>query len=518
MVTGNLAGGVERWFARRLHPTRSVTGKFAAAGLLVSAVTVALGIASIWWVTTSVATTAAHAQAVYRGGLVLIATLVAAQVATMALLSQSIVDGLHTLERHTDEILEKGTHGTGFSADRQDEIGRISWNVAEIQAELSEQVAAIESLNRELTTVATTQSRTLAACSEGDLTRRMETETGTPQYDTLALRFNETMDRIETMVAEVRSFSQLVTAAADDAERRADEATDDAERITDSTKSINAEVHRQHDRVDSTASAIEDLAASIDSIATEAETVAERSGKAAAETDAGEESAERALDDLDAIREQTAASVERIELLSETVEDITEIVELIATVADRTDELAINAQIESARAGSDQSTHLTDRIRRLADDADDAAGEIELLLDDVRCQTDQALATIESTQAAVESGTETIEAALRSFETVSATVDATSEDITRIEGTTEQQAKRVAEVVAAADDLRSIGQRTASETATVAETADEQQATIESVASRLDRLTSVASQLDSQLGVFTARPPDKNGSTVGAEQ
>lgn len=494
--------GLGRW----LHPRQSVTGKFLVATLLTGAVTLAVGLVAIWQLTTAIATTAAHADLIYRGGILAITVVVGTQLAGAVVLRQSIVGGLRTLDRHTIEILEKGTHAPEFSTNRADEIGQISWAVAELQAELADQVHALESLNRELTSVATTQSQTLAACSRGDLTQRMETETGTPQYDTLAMRFNEMMDQIEAMVAEVRSFSRIVTTAADDAETQAGHVTTAAKGITESTQSISSEVDRQHERVDSTADAIDELADSIDEIATQAETVADRSREAARETAAGEEAAGDALEELTTIRERTEDSVERMEALADSVDEIGAILELITKITDRTEQLAVNARVRTSGDGSTDGTdRLIDRIRELADDTDEAATEIETRLEEIETQTGLALEESRATQTAVEEGTETIETALGSFETISAAVGATTEDAARIESATDVQSQRVEELVDAANDLQAIGKRTARETTEVANAADGQQETVASIATSLQQLTALADELDEHLDAFTVR-------------
>jgi methyl-accepting chemotaxis protein len=491
---------------QQLDPRRSVTGKLAAVGVAMALLTTALVTIAIWQLTTRLVTTFEGAQVVYRGGILTVAVLLAAQFLALAVVRQSIVGGLRELDGRARAIVEKGTHGTEFSTARRDEIGQLSWRVAALRDELETQVETVESLNRELATVATNQSQTLAACRRGDLTRRMETETGIPQFEALATNFNAMMDETETMVAEIRTYSQRVTAAAAETTDYAGRVQQSATAVTDSTASISDGVDEQYARLEGTAEAMETLADSVDSIAAETVAVARRSERAATTTREGAAAAEDALEQLAEIRARTNRSVEEIAALSELVGEIGEITDLISEMTRRTSHLANNTQIEAARdADGEISKRLTRQIKQLAADTDGAATDIERIVDGIESQTAAAVAEITETQAAIERSTETIEGALGALEDVESVVTATSKEIDAIDDATDTQAAGTADVLESVEAIREISAETATEASTAARAATEQQTTVDEIQDRLDWLSSTATDLESRLERFTVR-------------
>lgn len=493
-----------RGFLRQLDPRRTLTGKLVVAGVAMATVTVVVALVAIWQITTRVVTTADGAQFVYRSGVLAGCVLVTTQFVALAAVRQSIVGGLRTLDDRTRKIVEHGTHGTEFSTDRRDEIGQLAWRIAALREELATQVETVESLNRELATVATTQSQTLAACRRGDLTSRMETDIGVPQFDALARDFNAMMAETETMVAEIRAYSQRVTEAAEETNDHASRVHQSATTVTESTASISTGVDRQYDRLEETALSVQDLSESVDSIAAETVTVAERSERAAETTREGAAAAEDALGQLSDIREQTRRSVEEIHALSELVGEIDAITDLISEMSKRTTHLANNTQIEASRNGGDElSTQLTRRIKRLAADTDSAAADIERIVDGIETQTAATVSEIAETQAELERGAETIETALGALEDVESVVTETADEIDAIDDATETQAARTGDVLESVEAIKQIGSETATNASAAATAARDQQKAVDEIQGQLAWLSSTATDLEHRLQQFT---------------
>ncbi|SNZ03365.1 Methyl-accepting chemotaxis protein [Natronoarchaeum philippinense] len=489
---------------RQVDPRTSITGQLLAVGLALAGLVLLLLTGAVWWVTTRLAATTAQADAVFGGAVLLLGVFVTTEAFALAAVRQSIVGGLRTLDSRTQAVVERGRFDGEFEIDRDDEIGRLSWNVAELRNELDAQVDAVESLNRDLASVATSQSRTLAACERGDLTRRMDEDTDIPQFDAMALNFNSMMDRTERLVGEVRSFSRTVSEAATATADSVQSARTAAADIVASTESISDGVSEQHRRVDRTAAATGDLSASIEEIAGEADAVAKRSERAARTTREGGAAAEEALGELDAIREQTDRSVADVAALHEMMDDISETTDRIAEMAKRSNKIAINAQIESARSSGGDAAHIiSSRIKKLADDTGDAADEIDGLVESLEAQTEAALAGIRETETAVERGAETIETAFDALEDVETAVEDTRVGVEEIDDATDRQADRAQEVAHAVEQVRQIGEATAEEAGEVAERTHEQRSAIDAVNRRIERLSAAADDLDERLDAFT---------------
>ncbi len=490
---------------RHLDPRSSITGKLLAVTAGMLALTGTVVATGIWFVTTRFVTTAAGAQLVVDAGLLAFGLIAAGQLVGTLALRQAIVTGLLELERETRAIVDSGGLETGFETDRSDEIGQLAWRIAELREQLATQVETVESLNRELAIAATAHSRTLAACRDGDLTQRMETDSEVPQFEALATNFNEMIGETETMVAEVRSFSRSVVDAATETATSAEEIDDAAAAVTEATTAISDGVHHQHERTERTAAAMAGLTDNIDAIATEAATVADHSVHATKTTKSGVSAAEDALEELEAIRARTDEAVTEFEQLRSQVDDIEAITEHIAELADWIDQLAVNAQLESAKHNDGTTAVLGKRIKRVAADTDDAVATVEALADSISEQTVETQQRLDATEQAVDRGTETIESALGALTEIEQAIERTTHGITEIDEETELQAERTADIKSAIDDVQAIGTRTAREATAAEQAAETQQEAVTQIGSRLSWLASTATELETRLTQFTVR-------------
>jgi methyl-accepting chemotaxis protein len=512
MTTGTSPLGIG-WVAgacrRRFDPRASITGKFVAAGLATLGVVFLVVATAVWATTTTVASTTAEADAVLRGGVLAFATVAVGVAVAFGVVERSVVRGLRSLDRDTRRAVETGRYDAGFPVGRSDEVGQLAWSVAELRDELATQVDTVEALNRDLARTATAQARTLDAVRDGDLTRRMAADTGVPQFDAVATRFNETVARTETMVGEVRAFSQAVARAARAADADATRAREGTDAVTAATVAISEGVERQHEELAATVEAVEDLVAHADDVASTAGTVARKSETARDATQGGAAAAGEAQDAISTIEDRTAASVAAIESLAATVDDVAGLADRVRALSAETEHLAMNAELEAKKAATDGSmTHLGRQIRDLAADTDAAAEAIEDALGSVAAETETAIAEVERTQDAVDRGSDTIEAALGAFADVEAVVAETAEDAVAIDRAADAQTRRassVRETVATVDD---IGARTAEQASDVAATARDQQAVIADIEERVDWLAEHAGDLEGALERFTTRRVD----------
>jgi methyl-accepting chemotaxis protein len=514
LVTRTTVGAGWRRVRRAVDPRASLTGKFVAAALAAVAVAFVTVAVAVWQATVALDANYAQSRAIYRGGILAFATITVGIVVSFGFVERSVVRGLRALDRETRQAAESVRAEGSFEPTRTDEVGQLAWSVAELRDQLREQVATVESLNRELASTATAQTRTLASVRRGDLTGRMDVETGVPQFDALAMGFNEMMDQMETMVAEVRTFSRSVAEAARDADENASAAKAGTRRVTDATASISDGVERQHAELEETADEMAGLLERVRTVARSAGAVAEQSERAAATTGNGAAAATDALAELETIEAQVATSVERIESLSETVTAVDALADRVRDLMTQTEHLAMNTALEAKKSNDDGSmTHLGEQIQQLSNDTEAAAAAIEDGLGDVTADTAAALAATERTQTTLDRGADTIEDALGAFEDVEDVVVATAEDASRIDEATDVQTERAAAVRRHVASVREIGSETATEASDAAATAREQQAVIERIEARVDWLADGANQLERALDEFTVGPTDAPDAT-----
>ena len=195
----------------------------------------------------------------------------------------------------------------------------------------------------------------LGRCMHGDLTARMEENTGIDQMDTLAGDFNDMMNQMEALVSAAKEFSNEVAAASQSTASEIQQAEHATEGVSQVTQAVS--------------------------------------------------------DDIEARLQE---SLEQMERLSEDAEQISQVAEFVGDVARQTNMLGVNARIEASKSETENQGFKTvaGQVKELADETHAATDDIQELLDRLQREVNETLQDIEETGQTVESGTDTIQSAL----------------------------------------------------------------------------------------------------------
>jgi Amt family ammonium transporter len=334
-------------------------------------------------------------------------------------------------------------------------------------------------------------------------------------------------EKVARIVQQLPDQSAALAERSEELEATSDEVQTAATEIDDRSSAIRAETATLRDQTEETRRAVEDLSASMEEVTASAAEIGAESRRAADQTAAA---VDRAGTAVEQIRSATAASdraVAQIDELSARMDEIQDTVATVRQIADQTNLLAVNANIEAARAGRSgpansgaaadndapansgtaadndapaNSGTATDsgasadtegfgvvaqEVKRLAEDAAAAADEIDELVEDARTQTAGVTESIHDANAEIETGADAVAEVGDSIERVNERVEATVDGVAEIESEVDRQTTNtrevsglVAESLDAAetvDDLAGeISARTgdqAEATATVADTA-----------------------------------------------
>jgi len=437
-------------------------------------------------------------------------------VGALAFVAYITVGDLRELSRKADEVVE-GDYTVDFSTGRNDEVGRLYEQFGAVQGQLDDRSNDLESLNKRITGIVQRQRDVIGECGRGDLTLRMDADTGIPQFDALAQAFNGMMRDTETAVAESKGFSQSVAAASNETTASIREVQDQINDVIEATEEISDGVAQQDQRFAQTATEMSNLSATIEEVASSADRLTEQSRETVETTQRGRESAENAVEALDTIRTEAVGAVESVGELEGEMDRIGEVVEFIREIADETNLLAVNAQIEAAHAGEagEGFGMVADRIKSLADETAQAADDIEGSLTDLQNQTDETTRRIERTSEAVETGTETIEDALTALDDISEVVQQTNASVQEINEATRQQAQTAEDVVRMIDEVANISERTAGQAEDVVEITKQQSASVAQVNRSVENLADQAAQLNDSLSQFSVSQDAVEAGTVG---
>ena len=193
---------------------------------------------------------------------------------------------------------------------------------------------------------------------------------------------------------------------------------------------------------------------------------------------------------MNTIRETIQDTSKRIKRLGESSQEIGNIVELINDIAEQTNILALNASIQASMAGEAGRGFavVADEVQRLAERSANATRQIEVLVNTIQSDTNEAVISMERSTTDVVGGAllaENAGAALDEIESVSNQIASLVQNIS---STSSEQAVAAADVTRNMGVLREVSSQTAEATSATSDS--------------IGKLADLASQLRSSVAGF----------------
>jgi methyl-accepting chemotaxis protein len=213
------------------------------------------------------------------------------------------------------------------------------------------------------------------------------------------------------------------------------------EEILSTSARYEAGAAEQASSLDETSATTEQLARSARQIAENAGSVAEIAHKTLAAAKGGQASAEAFLETMNRMRHDNQAIAAAVARLNKRVQQIGKIVEFINGVADKSDLLALNAELEGTKAGEvgQGFSLVAAEMRRLAENVIESTKEIEGLIEEVRDASGGAVLATEGGVRATETGTTLAQQVSESLRQIVELAGRTSDAVRAISLATQQQ-------------------------------------------------------------------------------
>ena len=436
-------------------------------------------------------------------------------------LGRQTVTPLARLRDRASEM-EDGELNVDLQTNRVDEIGRLYGAFASMRDSLRDQIQEAETareraetareeaeqLNRHLERKADEYSDVMGAVSDGDLTARMDTASENEAMSEIAREFNGMIGEIDRTVANLRTFATDVASASEEVTASSEEVQSASRQVSESVQSISDGAERQNEQFQAVSGEMESLSTTTEEIAATTNEVADIAERTAETGREGRDAAEDAIEGMAELESGSTSAVAAIEDLESEMAQIDELIEFIGDIAKETNMLALNANIEASRGGSEAAAEdegfavVAQEVKELASETKDAADDIEARLESIQDQTDATVAEVQQTADQVAEHTERVEDAAGALDEIAAYAQKTNEGVQEISATTEEQAASTQEVVAMVSEAATISEETTSEAENVAAAAEEQTASLSEVTESAGHLAQRASQLSQALDRF----------------
>jgi methyl-accepting chemotaxis protein len=443
--------------------------------------------------------------------------------------------------RERAERMEEGDLDVDLETDRTDEIGRLYHsfgsmrdalraqiqNAEEARHEAERERERIEQMHETLQQRADEYAAVMQEYAAGDLTSRMEPAEDNEAMAAIAHEFNEMAATIEEVVDRVSQFSAIVSASSEEVTASSEEVRTASEQVTESVQQISAGAERQHESLEAVAEETEQLSTTIQEIASVSDEVAKLAERTVKVGQKGQQAANEAIEGMDEIEAESSGAVEEIKQLEAEMDKVGDVIEFISEVAEQTNMLALNANIEASRSADAEESGdgfhvVAEEVKELAEETKEAADEIQDHLERIQEQTERAGAEVQKTSERIGQHRGAVERAVQSLERIASFAKETNNGVQEISRGTREQAQSTQQVLQMVNEATAISQQTNTEAESVAAAAEEQTSSLTEVTESAEQLSQEASELSRTVDHFRTDVDGdrriRSGRGVGMDQ
>lgn len=338
---------------------------------------------------------------------------------------------------------------------------------------------------------------------QGNLTETLDSNQN-DEIGKLADNFNAMAGGLGTLVKQVSGSADQVVAAAEQLTASAEQSAQAATQIAASITSVAQGAEDQFKAADETIAIVERLSSNIEQIAHESEDVADVSQQTSAATEKGGKAIDSAITQMKLIEQTVSETAKVVAALGGRSKEIGQIVDTIAGIAGQTNLLALNAAIEAARAGEQGRGFavVAEEVRKLAEQSEEAAKKIAVLIEAVQNETDTVVAAMKNGTEEVKKGTKVVDTAGESFHEISSLICTVSNQVDDISHAVKSMAEDSQAIVGANHKIDHISKDTAAHSQTVSAAAEETSASMEEIAASSQALVKLSEELKTIIGQF----------------
>ncbi len=292
--------------------------------------------------------------------------------------------------------------------------------------------------------------------------------TSTPFYDLdnkLLGSFSFWLDLtdLKEQQLHIEAQNKKIAETAKDAFAMADQMAGVAEELSAQIEQSSRGADVQRQRVQETATAMEEMNATVLEVAQNASGAAEGSDTARSKAEQGQKIVENTIEAITQVQEQAQIMRGDMGTLGQQAEDIGNVMNVISDIADQTNLLALNAAIEAARAGEAGRGFavVADEVRKLAEKTMSATKEVGEAINSIQQGTRGAATGMGKAVEVVEAATALAGQSGDALREIVSLVDTASDQVRSIATASEEQSATSEEINRSVDEINRISTETA---------------------------------------------------------
>ncbi len=337
-----------------------------------------------------------------------------------------------------------------------------------------------------------------AAIDVNDLASRPD------ELGTMAHAMQDMNSQVRKLMQNVSQTAEYLAAASEELTSTADQAAEVSQSIANSVVDVAGSCSEQFTDVEMANKHTQELNENMTKFHEHLESTDKNVKETSRVAEEGGKDVDTAVRGMQSIETNVSHIADLIEELGNNSKEIGTIIATISEIAVQTNLLALNAAIEAARAGEHGRGFavVADEVRKLAEQSQQAAGEISERISKIQSSTDEAVSAMHSGLQEVIEGTKTVQSAGTSFqgivgmvEKVASNSSSMQEAVAKLNGSIQEINSAIAQIDeksrAVSEDAQSVSAATEEETASMHE-----------IASASRKLAEQAQELQNAIAVF----------------
>lgn len=316
---------------------------------------------------------------------------------------------------------------------------------------------------------------------------------------------NQMVENIKSLLHQIQKTSSQVAASSEELTASSDQSAQVTQSIAQSITEVSEMSTTQSEAVNAATNVVERISAGVENTAIVVGQAAEQSGKAVAAAKSGNSKIEGAVRQMQNIEQTVDRSAEVVTKLGQRSKEIGQIVDTISGIASQTNLLALNAAIEAARAGEHGKGFavVAEEVRKLAEQSQEAAKQIETLISEIQTDTDHAVVAMNDGTQEVKSGAVAVNGAGEAFLSILEMTETVNQQAAEIAKTMEEIARGTQQIVDSVQQIDTSSKNVAAESQSVSAATKEQSASMEQIAAASRNLANLAQELQTASAQFS---------------